>query len=71
MVLLFIKRDLRKEEGMSIYLTYKNNHPVTSPQVVTVIYLRYLRVQTDFPEQLSTHYHIKRGEIASSQEEKE
>jgi hypothetical protein len=65
-VLLFIKQDIRKEEGMIIYSTYKNNYPVTPPQVVTVIDLGYLRVQTNFPEQISSHYHIKRREIASS-----
>ena len=36
------------------YDIYKNNHPVVTPkQVVNVIDLGYLGVETDFPEQLS------------------
>ena len=32
-------------------------------QVVNVVDLGYLGVEKDFPEQLSSHYHIKRREI--------
>ena len=35
------------------YDVYKNNHPVTPKQVVNVIDIGYLGVETDFPEQLS------------------
>jgi hypothetical protein len=47
---------------MTIYSIYKNNHPVVPKQVVTVVDLGYLGIETDFPEQLSSHYHIKRKE---------
>jgi hypothetical protein len=46
---------------MTIYSIYTKNHPVTlSKQVVNVVDLGYLGVETDFPEQLSSHYRIKR-----------
>ncbi len=35
------------------YDIYKKNHPVTPKQVVNVLNLGYLGVETDFPEQLS------------------
>ena len=38
---------------MTIYSIYKRNRPVTPKQVVNVIDLGYLGVETDFPEQLS------------------
>ncbi len=42
------------------YDVYKKNHPVTpSKQVVNVFDLGYLEVEKDFPEQLSSRYHIK------------
>jgi hypothetical protein len=44
---------------MTIYSIYKNNHPVVPKQVVTVVDLGYLGIETDFPEQLSSHYHIE------------
>jgi len=56
------------------YDVYKNNHPVTPKQVVNVIDLRYLGVEKDFPEQLSTlpHKRKKRNqEELLLQEEKE
>jgi hypothetical protein len=37
MVLSFIKQGIRKEEDMIAYSIYKNNHPVTPPQVVNVV----------------------------------
>ena len=45
---------------MTIYSVYKKNHPVTPKEVVTVVDLGYLGVEKDFPEQLSSHYHVKR-----------
>ena len=52
------------------YDVYKKNHPVTPPQVVNVIDLGYLGVEKDFPEQLSSHYHIKRRKIKTSYHKK-
>jgi DDE superfamily endonuclease len=52
------------------YDVYKKNHPVTPPQVVNVYDLGYLGVETDFPEQLSSHYHIKRKETVSYHKKK-
>ena len=51
---------------MTIYSIYKKNHPVTPPKVVNVIDLGYLGIETDFPEQLSEYYHIKRKETKKS-----
>jgi hypothetical protein len=58
---------------MTIYSIYTKNHPVTlSKQVVNVVDLGYLGVETDFPEQLSSHYSIKRRKTNEiSEEEKE
>ncbi len=54
------------------YDVYKNNHPVTPKQVVNVVDLGYLGVETDFPEQLSAlPYKKKRNQQDLSQEEKE
>jgi hypothetical protein len=54
------------------YNVYKNNHPVTPKQVVNVIDLGYLGVETDFPEQLSALPHKKnRNQEELPQEEKE
>jgi hypothetical protein len=44
------------------YDVYKRNRPVTPKQVVNVYDLGYLGVEKDFPEQLSSHYHIKKIE---------
>jgi hypothetical protein len=58
---------------MTIYSIYAKNHSVTpSKQVVNVVDLGYLGVETDFPEQLSSHYRIKRRKTNEiSEEEKE
>jgi hypothetical protein len=49
------------------YDFYKNNHPVTpSKQVVNVFDLGYLGVEKDFPEQLSSRYHIEGKETNTS-----
>ncbi|MER5176433.1 MAG: transposase family protein [Candidatus Nitrosocosmicus sp.] len=42
------------------YDIYKENHPITPKQVVTVVDLGYLGVEKDYPEQLSLPYHAKR-----------
>jgi hypothetical protein len=53
------------------YEVYKKNHPITPKQVVNVIDLGYLRVETDFPEQLSALPYKKKKNQDLSQEEKE
>jgi DDE superfamily endonuclease/Helix-turn-helix of DDE superfamily endonuclease len=54
------------------YDIYKNNHPVTPKQVVNVLDLGYLGVETDFPEQLSAlPDKKKRNQQELSAEEKE
>ncbi len=55
---------------MTIYSVYKKNHPVTPKEAVTVVDLGYLGVEKDFPEQLSSHYHVKSDTRKTSQEEK-
>ncbi len=53
------------------YDVYKKNHPVVIPkQVVNVVDLGYLGVETDFPEQLSSHctYKKKRNQFLSDDE---
>jgi hypothetical protein len=57
----------RKKKGRKHdYDVYKRNHPVTPKQVVNVVDLGYLGVEKDFPEQLSSPYHIKRRETNKS-----
>jgi hypothetical protein len=56
----FTKYAIRKEEDMTIYSTYKKNHPVIPKQVVNVVDLGYLGIEKDFPEQLSSNYHSKK-----------
>ncbi len=54
------------------YDVYKKNHPVTPKQVVNVIDLGYVGVETDFPEQLLSALPCKRKRKCElSQEEKE
>jgi len=67
----FIKQPIRKNVGMTIYSIYKKDRPVTPPQVVNVIDLGYLGVETDFPEQLSALPYKKKKNQDLSQEEKE
>jgi len=51
------------------YDIYKNHHPVTPKQVVNVIDLGYLGVESDFPEQLSAlPCKRKRNQILSQEE---
>jgi DDE superfamily endonuclease len=53
------------------YNVYKNNHPIVIPKdILNVVDLGYLGVETDFPEQLSSHYHIKRKEIKNCHKKK-
>jgi hypothetical protein len=47
------------------YDVYKKNHSVNPKQVVNVIDLGYLGVETDFPEQLCPPYLVKRKETVS------
>ncbi len=48
---------------MHDYNINKKNYPVTPKDVVNVYDLGYLGVEKDYPEQLTSHYHIKRKEI--------
>ena len=71
MVISFIRPPIRKDKRHD-YDIYKNNHPLTPTQVVNVIDLGYLGIETDFPEQLSAlPYKKKRNQEELSQEEKE
>jgi hypothetical protein len=56
---------------MTIYSIYKKNHPVIPKQVVNVVDLGYLGIETDFPEQLSALPYRKKRNQELSQEEKE
>ncbi len=53
------------------YDVYKKNHPVIPKEVVTVIDLGYLGVETDFPEQLSVLPCKKKRNRFLSDDEKE
>jgi hypothetical protein len=53
------------------YDIYKGNHPVFPKQVVNVLDLGYLGVETDFPEQLSALPLKRKRNQDRSQEEKE
>ncbi|MDQ6763960.1 MAG: transposase, partial [Bacteroidota bacterium] len=69
---IIIHKTNHKKGRRHDYDIYKTNHPVTPPQVVNVIDLGYLGVETDFPEQLSAlPYKKKRNQKDLSQEEKE
>ena len=53
------------------YTIYKNNHPVTPKQVVSVVDLGYLGIEKDFPERLSSlPNRKKRNLLLLSQEQK-
>jgi hypothetical protein len=54
MVISFIRPPIRKDIGMTIYSIYKNNHPVTPPQVVNVIDLGYIGVEKESRTTIST-----------------
>ena len=69
MAISFIRSPIRKDEGMTIYSIYKNNHPVTPKQVVNVVDLGYLGVEKDFPEQLSALPFKRKRNQDMSQEE--
>ena len=57
---------------MIIYRVYKKNHPVIPKQeVVNVVDLGYLGIETDFPEQLSSIQNRKQRNQELLQEEKE
>ncbi len=53
------------------YDIYKKNHPVIPKEVVIVVDLGYLGVETDFPEQLSALPYKKKINQGLSQEEKD
>jgi len=53
------------------YDVYKNDHPVIPKQVVTVVDLGYLDIETDFQEQLSSLPYRKYRNHKLSQEQKE
>ena len=53
------------------YGIYKENHPITSKEVVNVFDLGYLRVEKDFPEQQSCIPIRKKSNQELSEEEKE
>ena len=69
----YILHKARKKKGRKHdYDVYKKNHPVTPKQVVNVLDLGYLGVETDFPEQLSAlPCKKKRNQQCLSQEEKD
>ena len=56
---------------MTIYSIYKKNHPVIPKEVVNVVDLGYLGIETDFPKQLSALPYKKKRNQELSQEEKE
>ena len=53
------------------YQIYKNNHPVIPKEVVNVVDLGYLGIETDFPEQKSSIPIRKKRNLELSQEEKD
>jgi hypothetical protein len=53
------------------YDIYKNNYPVIPKEVVNVVDLGYLGIETDFPEQLSSIPNRKKRNLERSREEKE
>ena len=68
----YILHKLRHKKGRRHdYDVYKENHPVIPKEVVTVVDLGYLGVETDFPEQLSTLPFKKKIKQYLSQEEKD
>ncbi len=60
-----------KKGKRHVHDIYKENHPVISKEVVTVVYLGYLGVEKDFPEQLSALPFKKKVNLCLLQEEKE
>ncbi len=68
----YILHKLRHKKGRRHdYDIYKKNHPVIPKQVLNVFDLGYVRVEKDFPEQLSALSCKKRYHEDLSQEEKE
>jgi len=53
------------------YDIYKKNYPVTPKQVLNVVDLGYLGIESDFPEPLSALPYKKKRNLELSQEEKE
>jgi hypothetical protein len=69
----YILHKARKKKGRrQDYDFYKKNHPITPSKQVVNVFLGYLGVEKDFPEQLSAlPYRRKRNQQCLSQEEKE
>ena len=65
---LLHKTRYKKERGHD-YDIYKENHPVTPKQVVTVVDLGYLGIEKDFPQQLSVLPNRKKRNLELSQVE--
>jgi hypothetical protein len=72
-VISFIKQIIIRKDKDMITISIRITNPVTpSKQVVNVFDLGYLGVEKDFPEQLSSRYHIEgKNQHELSQEEKE
>ena len=66
----YILHKIRYKKGRKHdYAIYKKNHPVIPKEVVNVVDLGYLGVETDFPEQLSAlPYKKKRNQFLSDDE---
>ncbi len=68
----YILHKIRHKKGRKHdYDVYKNNHPVIPKQVIIVVDLGYLGIETDFPEQLFALPYKKKRNQFLSQEEKE
>jgi len=69
---IIIHKTCYKKGKRHDYDIYKKDHPSTPKQVVNVLNLGYLGIETDFPDQLSAlPYRKKRNQQDLSQEEKE
>jgi hypothetical protein len=66
-VISFIKQIIIRKDKDMITISIRITNPVTpSKQVVNVFDLGYLGVEKDFPEQLSSRYHIEGKETNTS-----
>ena len=68
---IIIHKTCYKKGKRHDYDIYKKDHPSTPKQVVNVLDLGYLGIETDFPEQLSALPCKKKRNLDLSQEEKE
>jgi hypothetical protein len=67
---IIIHKTKHKKGHRHDYYVYKNNHPVTPKQVVSVFDLGYIGVQKDYSKQLSSPPNKKKRNIELSQVEK-